>query len=78
MIIRFDDLQKQKDYKEKIVMQFLINYYKDMADSSGVDIPYFVKARNTYNELIHNMKDLNISYKKIMEFKKCQKIASQK
>lgn len=65
MIVQFSDLQKQRDYKQSVVMQFLIGYFKDLQDTSGVDIPYFIKAKNAYNELIHNNKDLNKYYGKI-------------
>ena len=66
MIIQFADLQKQRNYKENVVMQFLIGYYKDMQYSSGINIPYFVRARDTYNELIKNYKDLNFYYNKVI------------
>ena len=65
MIIQFSDLQKQRDYKQSVVMQFLIKYFKDLRYTSGVDIPYFIKARNAYNEIIHNNKELNLYYGKI-------------
>ena len=67
MLIQFSDLQKQRDYKQSVVMQFLIGLYKDMADSSGVDIPYFIHARDMYKELIHNNKELNLYYGKIRD-----------
>jgi hypothetical protein len=73
MIIQFLDLQKQKEYKKSVVMQFLIGYYKDLRSASGVDIPYFIRARDTYNELIHSLSDLNKYYQKIMEKKRCLK-----
>lgn len=67
MIIQFSDLQKQQDYKQSVVMQFLIGYFKDLRNTSGVEIPYFIRARDMYNELIHNNKDLNKYYGKIRD-----------
>lgn len=65
MIVQFSDLQRQKDYKESIVMSFLIGYYKDLNDTGVIDIPYFIRARETYNQIIHSYKDLNYYYDKI-------------
>ena len=66
MIVSIKDFQEQKEYKEKVVLGFLINYYKDLGESNGIDIPYFVRARDTYNELIKNNKDLNYYYRKVI------------
>lgn len=66
MIIDFFELKKIKEHKEKVVLGFLISYYKELNDSSSIDIPYFLRAKDTYNELIHNLSDLNVAYKKII------------
>ena len=66
MIVDFFELKKIKEHKEKVVLGFLVSYYKDMNDSSGLNIPYFIEAQKTYNELIHSYKDLNKYYKKIV------------
>jgi len=74
MIINFSDLQKQRDYKQSIVLNFLISYYKDIKDSSGVNMPYFIEAKKAYNELIHNNKDLNKYYNKVVEYARRRKM----
>jgi len=66
MIIQFEDLRKKRDYKQSIVIGFLLSYYKDLQDTSGVNIPYFLRARDTYKEIIRNYKDLNKYYNKIV------------
>lgn len=65
MIVQFDDLKKYKEYKESVVLSFLIKYFKDINDTGTVDIPYFIKAKQTYNEIIKSNKDLNEYYGKI-------------
>ena len=76
MIVDFSELKEIKKQKETVVMQFLTNYYRDLQISSGkIDIPYFLKAKQTYNELVHSQKDLNIFYERII---KCQKIVNRK
>ena len=76
MIVDFSELKEIKKQKETVVMQFLIGYYKDMQDSSGkIDIPYFIKAKQTYDELIHNSKDLKVVYDKVLKTRKlCQSL----
>lgn len=64
-IIEFSLLQKQHEYKKDVVLSFLINYFKDINDTGTVNIPYFIEARNTYNNIIRNNKDLNKYYGKI-------------
>ena len=66
MIIQFSDLQKHKEHKESVVMDFLIHYYKDLNDTGTVNIPYFIRARETYKELIHDFKDLKYYYNKLV------------
>ena len=66
MIIQFEDLKKRHNYKQAVVMSYLIRFYKDLQDTSGVNIPYFLRARDKYNEIIRNYKDLNKYYNKIV------------
>ena len=44
----------------------LVEYYKYLQDSKGVNIPYFLEARDMYNQMITNLKDLNHYYNKII------------
>lgn len=66
MIIQFKDLKKKRDYKQSVIMNCLIRFYKDLQDTSGVNIPYFLIAKDKYNEIIRNYKDLNKYYNKIV------------
>ena len=66
MIVDFKELQEIKKQKESVVMNFLINYYKDLNDTGTVNIPYFLRAKNVYNDIIHNYKDLNRFYNKLI------------
>lgn len=67
MIIQFSDLKKRRDYKQSVVLNCLIDFYKNLQETSGIDIPYFLRARDKYNEIIKNNKDLNKYYNKIMD-----------
>lgn len=71
-VIHIETLRKYREYKKDTVMRFLISYFKDESESSGMflDLPYFVKAHNTYNEIIKNYKDLTKYYNKIRENKR--------
>lgn len=65
-LIQFDDFKKQKEYKKSVVMNVLIDYYKSIQEATDVNIPYFLRARDMYNELIHSNKDLNEYYRKVV------------
>lgn len=65
-VIDFCTYRKENEKKKDVVLNFLISYYKDLNETGTVNIPYFLRARDTYNEIIKNNKDLNFYYKKIM------------
>lgn len=67
MIINFCDYKAKQDMKKSAIFQTLLNYYKDMNEASEISIPYFMEAKNKYNELIKNNKDVNFYYNKICE-----------
>lgn len=71
MIIEFSELQKRKVYKEQVVKSVLISYYRDLGETNGVDIPYFLKAESHYKQIVHGMKDLNHYYNLVMKGAKC-------
>ena len=75
MIINFQDYKEVQEQKKSVILNVLVNYYKDLNDSKVVDIPYFLEARNTFNEIIKSNKDVNFYYDKILEYsnKKCVK-----
>ena len=72
VVVNIEQLRNYREYKKDIVMKFLMSYFEDEAESSGnvLDLPYFVKAHNIYNEIIKNSKDLTMYYNKIVENKK--------
>lgn len=64
-VINFDYKKKKVEEKKAIVFNFILNYCKEKA-IGNVEIPYFLEARNMYNDLIKNLKDLNCYYNKII------------
>lgn len=69
MILNFCNYKEKQDMKKSVIFQTLLNYYKDMNEASGISIPYFIEAKNKYNELIKSNKDVNFYYNKICEAK---------
>lgn len=70
MILDFCKKKKEQDFKKNVILQVLINYYKELQQSSGgINIPYFMEAKNKYNELIKSNKDVNFYYDKILTYK---------
>ena len=65
MVIDFNKKKKEVEYKKAVIFNTLVRYYKDLQDSNGIQIPYFLRARNTFNEIIKNNKDVNYYYNKI-------------
>lgn len=70
VILDFNKKKKEYEYKKNIILQVLINYYKDFQQSSGgVNIPYFMEAKKHYKKIIKNNKDVNFYYNKILTYK---------
>ena len=67
MILDFNKKKVELDQKKAIIFNTLVNYYKDLQDSNGVNIPYFMEAKAKYNELIKSNKELNYYFNKIVE-----------
>lgn len=67
MILDFNKKKVELDRKKAIIFDTLVNYYKDLQDSNGVNIPYFMEAKVKYNELIKSNKDVNYYFNKIVE-----------
>ena len=70
VILDFGKHHKALEVKKAAILNVLIGYYKDLDETGTVNIPYFLRARDKYNELIKNNKDVNFFYNKIMEQKK--------
>lgn len=68
MIINFKDFKEVQEQKKSVILNVLINYYKDLNDSNVVDIPYFLEARNMFNEIIKSNKNINFYYDKILKY----------
>ena len=66
MILDFNKKRVELDRKKAVIFNTLVNYYKDLQDSNGINIPYFMEAKAKYNELIKSNKDVNFYYKKII------------
>lgn len=66
MIIDFCVKKNELENKKAVIFQTLLNYYKDLKET-GLNIPYFLRAKQKYNELIKNNKDVNYYYNKIIE-----------
>ena len=67
MILDFNKKKVELDLKKAVIFDTLVKYYKDMQDSKGVNIPYFMEAKEKYNELIKSNKDVNYYFNKIVE-----------
>ena len=67
MILDFNKKKAELDRKKAVIFNTLVNYYKDLQDSKGVNIPYFMEAKTKYNELIKSNKDVNYYFNKIVE-----------
>lgn len=70
IILDFKRYHQKLEEKKAIILNVLINYYKDLDETGTVKIPYFLRARDKYNELIKNNKDVNFLYNKIIEYQK--------
>ena len=69
-ILDFGKYHKALEEKKAAILNVLIGYYKDLDETGTVNIPYFLRARDKYKELIKNNKDVKFFYNKIMEQKK--------
>ena len=67
MILDFCKHKEKQEHKKSVIFYTLVKYYKDMQDSKGVNIPYFIEAKAKYNELIKSHKDVNYYFNKIVE-----------
>ena len=66
MIIDFNKKREEVERKKSVVFSFVLDHYKEIKES-GVNIPYFIRAKEWYNANITGLKDLNYYYKKIIE-----------
>ena len=69
-ILNFEKYHKILEEKKSVILNVLIGYYKDLDETGTVKIPYFLRARDKYNELIKNNKDVDFFYNKIIEHQK--------
>ena len=63
------DFGKQHEAVEKekaVIYNTLVKFYKDLDETGTVNIPYFLRARDKYNQIIKSVKDVHYFYKKIM------------
>lgn len=66
MVIDFCAKKNELENKKTVILNYLINYYKGLKET-GLNIPYFLRAKQKYNEIIKNNKDVNYYYNKIIE-----------
>ena len=66
MILDFCKHKEKQEYKKAVILNALIEYYKDLKET-GLNIPYFLRAKQKYNELIKSSKDVNYYFNKIVE-----------
>ena len=66
MILDFCKHKEKQEYKKAVILDALIKYYKDLKET-GLNIPYFLRAKQKYNELIKSNKDVNYYFNKIVE-----------
>lgn len=66
MILDFCKHKEKQEHKKAVIFNTLVNYYKDLQDSNGINIPYFIEAKTKYTELIKSNKDVNYYFNKIV------------
>jgi hypothetical protein len=66
MILDFCKKKEEIDFKKQVVFNCILGYYKELKET-GVNVPYFIRARDWYNNNINSLKDLNYFYQKITE-----------
>lgn len=66
IILNFKKYQEENEKKKAVVFNQILSYYKDLDETGTVRIPYFIRAKEMYNELIKNYKDLDFLYQKIL------------
>ena len=69
-ILDFRKYHKVLEEKKSVILNVLISYYKDLDETGTVNIPYFLRARDKYKEIIKNNKDVKFFYNKIIEHQK--------
>ena len=67
MILDFCKHKEKQEHKKAVIFNTLLEFYKDLQDTSGINIPYFVEAKAKYNDLIKSNKDVNYYFNKITE-----------
>ena len=67
MILDFCKHKEKQEHKKAVIFQTLLNYYKDLQELNGINIPYFMEAKTKYNVLIKSNKDVNYYFNKIVE-----------
>ena len=65
MILDFIKKKRIYDYKKSVIFEALLNYYKDLSITSGIDIPYFMRAKQKFEEVIKSNKDVNYYFDKL-------------
>ena len=65
MVINLDYYRKIQEHKKAIIFDKLLEYYKDLQDLNGVNIPYFIEAEAKYDEIIKTNKDVDYYYRKV-------------
>lgn len=67
-MINLFDKKREIEHKKAVIFEAFKEFYKSV--EKEVDIPYFIYAKNSFNENIKTIKDVNIWYKRIMEYAK--------
>jgi hypothetical protein len=62
------DKKREIEYKKAVIFEAFKEFYKSAAKE--LDVPYFICARNSFNENIKTIKDVNSWYNRIMEYAK--------
>ena len=66
MVINLDYYRKIQEHKKAIIFDKLLEYYKDLQDLNGVNIPYFIEAKAKYDEIIKTNKDVDYYYRMLI------------
>ena len=67
MILDFMKKFKNVEEKKAVIFNAYLQFFKDLDKTSEVNIPYFIRAKEAYNENVTCLKDINYLYNKIMD-----------
>lgn len=66
-ILNFCKHYENNKKKKAVIYNTLVSFFKNLNDTGTVNIPYFIRARDLYNEIIKSNKDVDLYYNQIIK-----------